>query len=747
MTDTALATATAPETDAAPAVRFTLEDGIAHLVLDDPTQSVNTMNAVFRTALVAAIDQVATAMENDPSAVRGVVISSAKKTFFAGGDLVALMKTGTDGVAALFNEVEAIKAALRRLETIGRPVVAAIGGAALGGGFEIALAAHHRVAVDGRYDIGLPEVTLGLLPGGGGITRTVRMLGLQEALTGVLLEGRGFKPAHAHAAHLIDELVDSAMDLMPAAIAWIDAHQGDPDAATQPWDRAGYRMPGGTPKTPALAAMLPVFPATLRARLKGARYLAPRAILSAAVEGAQVDFDTATRIESRYFVTLASGAQFRNMTQAFFFDMQAISTGASRPVDIAPRPVTRLAVLGAGMMGAGIAFSAARAGIDVVLKDVSVDAAARGRTHAGALLDALVTKGRLSPAQRDETLARITPTADAADLAGCDAVIEAVFESVELKHRVLAEAETSVLPDALLGSNTSTLPIGVLATGVQRPADVIGIHFFSPVERMPLVEIIVGEKTSDEAIARAFDLAIQLRKTPIVVNDRRGFFTSRVFGALVMEAARMVGEGIDPVLIERAAQLAGFPGQPLAMLDEVSLELPQKIEKEAQRLAAASGTAYASSPAMRVLDELIGRGRSGKSAGAGFYDYPVDGKKTLWPGLADLFGGGDAALVDVPLVDVEERLTFAMSLETIRVWDEGVLRTVADANIGSILGIGFPPLLGGVLQHVDGYEAADGSLGTPAYATRARELAARYGDHLLPPASLEAKAETGATYR
>ncbi|WP_298943482.1 3-hydroxyacyl-CoA dehydrogenase NAD-binding domain-containing protein [uncultured Microbacterium sp.] len=723
-------------TDLAPAVRFDLDDGIAHFVLDDPTQSANTMNPAFRSALTAAVDAVADQIGADPTSVRGVVISSAKKTFFAGGDLVALMATGPSGAAALFAEVEGIKADLRRLETIGRPVVAAIAGAALGGGFEIALAAHHRIAVDARYDLGLPEVTLGLLPGGGGVTRTVRMLGLQQALTGVLLEGRRFRPAQAREAGIIDEVVTSRDALLPAAIAWIDAH---PDAA-QPWDRPGYRMPGGTPKTPALAAMLPAFPATLRAKLKGARYRAPRAILAAAVEGAQVDLETASRIESRYFVSLATGQQFRNMTQAFFFDMQAIGSGASRPAGIPPRPVTRLAVLGAGMMGAGIALSAARAGIEVVLKDVTLDAAARGRAHAETLLDGLVAKGRLSAEQREETLARITPTADAADLAGCDAVIEAVFESVELKHRVLAEAEASVLPGALRGSNTSTLPISVLAEGVKNPADVIGIHFFSPVDKMPLIEIIVGEQTSDAALARAFDLAVQVRKTPIVVNDRRGFFTSRVFGSLVMEAARMVGEGIDPVAIERAASLAGFPGHPLAMLDEVSLELPQKIEKEAQRLA---GTNDEPSPALRVLEELIGLGRRGKAAGSGFYDYPEGARKVLWPGLSDLFGGD----VDVPLVDIEDRLTFAMSNETIRVWEEGVLRSVADANIGSILGIGFPPLLGGALQHVDGYEAADGSLGVAAYARRTRELADRYGDHLAPPISLIDKAETGATYR
>lgn len=730
-------------TSPAPAVRLHLDDGIAHVVLDDPTQSANTMNPAFQSAMTAVVDDLARLRTDDPGALRGVVISSAKRTFFAGGDLKALMATGPDGAAALFAEVEAIKATLRRLETLGAPVVAAIGGAALGGGLEIALAAHRRIALAGRYDIGLPEVSLGLLPGGGGVTRTVRMFGLQEALTGILLEGRRFRPAQALERGLVDEIVEDADDLIPAAVAWIDAHQGDPEAATQPWDRPGYRMPGGTPRTPALAAMLPAFPATLRAKLKGARYRAPHAILAAAVEGAQVDVDTASRIESRWFVSLATGAQFRNMTQAFFFDMQAISSGASRPAGIAPRPVTRLAVLGAGMMGAGIAYTAARAGIEVVLKDVSLEAAERGAAHAAGLLDDLVSRGRLDDAQREATLARIRPTADAADLAGCDAVVEAVFESVELKHRVLAEAAAHVLPDALIGSNTSTLPIGVLAAGVDRPEDVIGIHFFSPVDRMPLIEIIVGAKTSEQTLARAFDLAVQLKKTPIVVGDRRGFFTSRVFGALVMEAARMVGEGIDPVVIERAASLAGFPGNPLAMLDEVSLELPRKIEVEAARLAEAAGTGYEPSPAMRVLDALLERGRAGKAAGAGFYDYPEDGPKRLWPGLAELFGGDR----EVPLADIEDRLTFAMSLETVRVWDEGVLRSAADANIGSILGIGFPALLGGALQHVEGYEAADGSLGMDAFLARAGELAGRYGDHLAPPESLVTRAASGGTFR
>jgi 3-hydroxyacyl-CoA dehydrogenase/enoyl-CoA hydratase/3-hydroxybutyryl-CoA epimerase len=737
------ATPTAQERNDMPAVRYELEGAIAHLVLDDPTQSANTMNAAWREAMADAVAAVAADIERDPAAVKGVVIRSAKKTFFAGGDLPSLMASGPDKAQELFEEVEAVKATFRRLETIGRPVVAAIGGAALGGGLEIALAAHRRIAAEGRYQIGLPEVTLGLLPGGGGITRVVRMRGLQDALTNVLLEGRQFSPRQALDRGLVDEVVATPDDLIPAAIAWIEASTGEPSAATQPWDRPGYKIPGGTPSTPALAAMLPAFPATLRKQLKGAPMRAPRAILSAAVEGAQVPFETATRIESRWFVNLVIGQQFRDMTQAFFFDMQAIGKGASRPAGIAPRPVEKLAVLGAGMMGAGIAYVAARAGIDVVLKDVTVDAAAKGRAHAEALLDGLVAKGRLDQAGRDAVLARIHPTADAADLAGSDAVVEAVFESVELKHRVLAEAEASVLPDALLGSNTSTLPITVLAQGVQRAEDVIGIHFFSPVDRMPLVEIIVGEKTSDEALARAFDLAVQLKKTPIVVNDSRGFFTSRVFGTLVMEAARMVGEGVDPVVIERAASLAGFPGQPLAMLDEVSLNLPVKIEAEAARLAEAAGQPFEPNPAIAVLQSLIAEGRAGKAAGAGFYDYPAEGRKRLWPGLRERFGG----TTDVALVDVQDRLIFAMSVETARVLEEGVLRSVPDANIGSILGIGFPPHLGGALQHVDGYEAPDGAIGVAAFVARADDLAGRFGERFAPTPRMREAVAAGETFR
>ncbi|CAN5229963.1 fatty oxidation protein FadB [soil metagenome] len=717
------------------------DDGIVVLTIDDPSQGANTMNQAYADSMAKAVDQVVA----EKDAIKGVVVASAKSTFFAGGDLKLMMKAAPADAPQWFAQIEGIKKSLRTLETLGKPVVAAINGAALGGGLEIALATHHRIAVAGGYEIGLPEVTLGLLPGGGGVTRTVRMFGIADALMKILLQGPRFKPAQALEVGLIDEIVATQDELIPAAKAWIEENADSELAFTKPWDLKGYKMPGGTPSTPKLAMMLPAFPSNLRKQIKGADYRAPKNILQAAVEGAQVDFDTASRIESRYLVELIVGQQFKNMTQAFFFDLGAINSGGSRPAGIAPTKATKLGILGAGMMGAGVAYVSAKVGIDVVLKDVSLEAAEKGKAHSQSLLDKQVERGRMTPEKRDEILARIHPTTDYADLAGVDFVVEAVFESVDLKHSVFADLEPVVNADALLGSNTSTLPITILAEGVKRPEDFIGIHFFSPVDKMPLVEIIVGEKTGDEAIARAIDFTKQIKKTPIVVNDSRGFFTSRVFGTLVMEGAEMLGEGVNPVTIERASALAGFPGTPLAMIDEVSLTLPQKINAEAKAAATsgAKGGGFTDGPAMEVINKLVDLGRKGKAAGSGFYEYPAGEKKFLWPGLWDLFVKED---VDVPLEDLKERLTFIMSVETVRCLEEGVLRTVADANIGSIFGIGFPPLHGGALQYINGYEAADGRIGVEAFTERAQELAAKYGARFDPPALLLEKAKNGEIF-
>jgi 3-hydroxyacyl-CoA dehydrogenase/enoyl-CoA hydratase/3-hydroxybutyryl-CoA epimerase len=722
------------------AVRYEVTDGIAHLVIDDPGQSANTMNEAYRAGMQQAVEAFLDDVQSEGEALKGAVVSSAKSTFFAGGDLKLMTQATPDDAPALFENVESIKATLRRLETSGKPVVAAINGAALGGGLEIALACHHRVAADGRYEIGLPEATLGLLPGGGGVTRTVRMFGLADALMKVLLQGPRMKPAKAQGLGLVDEVV-APDDLMSTAVAWVEAHAGDEEAATQPWDRQGYKMPGGKPTTPSLAAILPSFPANLRKQVKGADYKAQRNIMSAAVEGALVDFDTASRIESRYLVELLVGQQFKNMTQAFFFDLGAINAGKSRPDGIDKTTAEKVAVLGAGMMGAGIAYVTAQAGMQVVLKDVSLEAAEKGKNYSEKLLDKALERGRITAEKKGEVLGRIHPTADYADLEGCDFVIEAVFESVKLKHEVFAEVEKVVEPDALLGSNTSTLPITGLAEGVTRPKDFIGIHFFSPVDKMPLVEIIAGEQTSDEAIARVFDYTKAIKKTPIVVGDSRGFFTSRVIGTFVNEGIGMLAEGVSPVTIERATTMAGFPAPVLQLSDELNLELMTKIRNESKAAVEADGGTWAGNAGEDVIDQMIAEGRSGRLKGAGFYEYDESGKRAgLWSGLAEKFPVSDT---QPAFEDLKERLTFIMSIESVKCLDEGVLRTVPDANIGSIFGIGFPPNQGGVIQYVNGYEAADGSIGVQAFVDRAQELADTYGERFTPPQSLLEKAKNG----
>ncbi|MFZ3391727.1 3-hydroxyacyl-CoA dehydrogenase [Rhodococcus sp. BL-253-APC-6A1W] len=701
-------------------------DGIVVLTLDDPNQGANTMNALYKSSMKATVDR----LVEEKDSISGVVITSAKKTFFAGGDLRNIIAIGPDDAQAAFDEVQDIKADLRRLETLGKPVVAAINGAALGGGLEIALATHHRIAADVKgVQIGLPEASLGLLPGGGGITRTVRLLGIQTALLSVLLQGNKYNAVKAKEIGLVHEVVGSVDELVPAAKAWIKAN---PEGGVQPWDVKGYKIPGGTPSTPSLAANLPAFPANLRKQIKGAPMPAPRAIMSAAVEGSQVDFDNASTIESRYFTELATGQVAKNMIQAFFFDMQAINSGASRPKDVPKREIKKIGVLGAGMMGAGIAYVSARAGYEVVLKDISIEAAERGKNYSEKIEAKALSRGKTTEEKSKELLGRIHPTADAADFKGVDFVIEAVFESTELKHKVFQEIEDIVEPDALLGSNTSTLPITGLATGVKRPEDFIGIHFFSPVDKMPLVEIIKGEKTSDEALARVFDYTLAIRKTPIVVNDSRGFFTSRVIGTFVNEAIAMLGEGIEPATIEQAGSQAGYPAPPLQLTDELNMKLMQKIAKETAEAAKQGDTKMGATrhPALDVIDWMVEQGRPGRLEKAGFYEYDENGKRQgIWQGVRDQFK--TVATLDVPLQDLIDRMLFAEAIETQKCFDEGVLETTADANIGSILGIGFPAWTGGVSQFITGYAG-----GKAGFVKRAEELAAKYGERFTPPASL-----------
>jgi 3-hydroxyacyl-CoA dehydrogenase/enoyl-CoA hydratase/3-hydroxybutyryl-CoA epimerase len=705
-------------------------DGIVTVTLDDPKSSANTMNERYEAAMGECVEALVADREN----ITGVIVTSAKKTFFAGGDLASLIKATPADAPTVFERTGALHAQLRKLETLGRPVVAAMNGTALGGGLEIGLACHHRIGMDAKGVVyGLPEVTLGLLPGGGGVTRITRMLGIANGVMNVLAQGQRHRPDKALELGIVDELATSLDEMLDKARTWINANP----RAAQPWDQPGFKVPGGTPASPKLAAILPAFPANLRKQLKGAPMPAPRNILSAAVEGTQVDFDTALRIERRYFTELVCGQVSKNMTKAFFFDLQAINNGKSRPDGHDQWQPRKVAVLGAGMMGAGIAYVCALAGWDVVLKDVSLAAAEKGKGYSQGLVAKGVQRGKTTVQKGDALLERITPTEDYNDLAGCDVVIEAVFESVRLKQEVFAEAMKVVEQDALLCSNTSTLPITELAAGLPgRLGDFIGLHFFSPVDKMPLVEIIRGERTSDATLAKAFDLTLGIKKTPIVVNDSRGFFTSRVIGTFISEGIGMLAEGIDPQTIEQASAQAGYPAPVLQLCDELTLTLMQKIRKETRAAAEAAGGQWSEHPSEPVIDRMVDElQRPGKAGGAGFYDY-ADGKRAgLWPGLrAEL----DAANHDVDVHELSERMLFVESLETWKCVDEGVLSTVPDANIGSIFGIGFPAWTGGVLQYIDGYPG-----GKAGFVARADELAAKYGDRYAVPDSLRKAAASG----
>ncbi|WP_454867850.1 3-hydroxyacyl-CoA dehydrogenase NAD-binding domain-containing protein [Pseudomonas farris] len=712
-----------------PAIRYEKgQDQIVVLTIDMPGQSANTMNAVYRDAMATCVARLVA----DKDAIAGVIVTSAKKTFFAGGDLNELIKVGKPEAKTFYDMVLTLKGQLRTLETLGKPVVAAINGAALGGGWEICLACHHRVALDNpSVLLGLPEVTLGLLPGGGGVVRMVRMLGIEKALP-YLLEGKKIRPQQALQARLIDELAADRDELMAKARAWIVAHP----VAVQRWDVKGYQIPGGTPSDPKLAPMLAITPSILRSKTQGC-LPAPEKILCAAVEGAQVDFDTAHLIETRYFTELTTGQVSKNLIGTFWFQLNEINAGGSRPQGIAPYVTKKVGVLGAGMMGAGIAFVSASAGIDVVLKDINLAAAEKGKAHSAALLDKKVARGQLTREQREAVLARIHATENDADLAGCDLIIEAVFEDRELKAKVSSAAQTVVGPDAVIASNTSTLPISGLATAVPDQTKFIGLHFFSPVEKMPLVEIIKGVHTSDETLARGFDFVLQIKKTPIVVNDSRGFFTSRVFGTFTNEGIAMLGEGVSAPMIETEARKAGMPVGPLAISDEVSLSLMSHIREQTAKDLRAEGKALIEHPAFAVIDLLLKEyKRPGKAAGGGFYDYPATGQKHLWPELKTHFEKADG---QISPKDIRDRLLFVQAIETVRCMEEGVLTSTADANVGSIFGIGFAAWTGGALQFINQYGVKD-------FVARTQYLAEQYGERFTPPALLLEKAAKNALF-
>lgn len=692
-------------------ITWQIDDDIVHLVLDAPGRSANTMDAAFLDALEAAVERAAVEQP------RGIVLRSAKKTFVAGADLDELAGAGPADADRWRATSSRTKAALRRLETAGVPVVAVIAGAALGGGLELALAAHRRIAVDDRRVVlGFPEVTLGLLPGAGGVVRSVRLLGPDVALDQLLLRGQRISAAEAVELGIVDELAPDADAALAAAVAWI---RTGPEAV-QPWDVKGYVAPGTKPRDSAALT------AALQNRLRGANYPAPKAILAAAIEGLQVDVATASAIEERYFVDLVTGPVSTNMVQAFFFDRQA-ATRRPQPAGREPRTFTKAAVLGAGMMGAGIAHACASSGMQVVLVDTTVEKAERGKAYSAKV------------GAPDEVLARITATDSFADAAGADVVIEAVFEDPAIKGEAFKNVEPYVAEDALLASNTSTLPISGLAEAVQRPEAFLGMHFFSPVNRMELVEIIRGRTTGDEALLQALDLTKQIGKVPIVVNDSRGFFTSRTYTAFTYEGMAMLGEGVPAPTIEQAALQAGFPAPILQMMDEVTLTLPRDIREAARLAAQDEGRDWHPHPADAVLDTMIDEhDRKGRTSGGAFYEF-VDNKRVgLWPGLREVFGG----TTEIPFDDAKERLLFIGALQGIRSLEEGVLERVSDANIGSILGIGYPGWTGGVLQFVNTYPG-----GLTGFAQRCHELAQRYGDRFTPPRLLLDKAQQGSTFQ
>lgn len=706
-------------------------DGIALLTIDVPNQSMNVITPEFLSDLAQAIARI-----GSEEAIKGAVICSGKASgFMAGMDLKYLSAMLKDANAngpnlkALFDEVFVLNDLLRKLETCGKPVAVAIEGTAMGGGLELALACHHRVLTSNpKVTIGLPEILVGLFPGGGGSQRLPRLFGIQGALM-YMLQGKNWRPAEALAMKVVDELADPGQTVA-AAKAWVKANPG---AHTQPWDVKGFKVPGGSGQfNPGFIQTM--MAATVMTTKQTQRNIhAPHALLSAVYEGIQLPMDKAIRVESKYFAKVVSDPQAGNMVRTLFVSKQAAERGARRPAGLEKAPTKKLAMLGAGMMGAGIANVAAQAGIEVVLLDRDQAAADKGKAHAQEQMAKRIGRG-MTPEKMAETLARITPTSDVEALRGCDFVIEAVFEDPTIKAEITKRVEAVLGADVIFGSNTSTLPITGLAKAWSKPENFIGVHFFSPVEKMPLVEIILGKQTGDAAIAKALDFVAQIRKTPIVVNDSRGFYTSRCFGTYVQEGTQMLAEGINPALIENMGKQLGMPVGPLAVSDEVSIELGHKVTLATK---AALGDAYQASLADDVAAHMVAIGRLGRKNGKGYYDYPADGgKKALWPGLATDY----PLAINQPAPEaVRERLLYRQLVECARCFAEGVLVTPQDGDLGAIFGWGFAPYTGGPFSAID-------TIGPKEVVETLDRLAAAHGDRFAPPQQLRDMAASGATY-
>ncbi len=707
--------------------------GVALVTFDVPGRSMNTLTAEVLRELGEIVERLRT-----DAAIKGAVITSGKASgFCAGADLGELgsMDAGAAGTdaerAAVYETVFAINRLFRSLETCGKPVAAALTGLALGGGLELALACHHRVVADNdRIQLGLPEAKVGLLPGGGGTQRLPRLVGIMKALP-MMLEGKSASPAEALAMGMVHQIVP-ADQVVAAATAWV-AGGGDPVA---PWDKKEFKIPGGGPYHPATAQVFVMGNAMLRKQSFG-NYPAQINIMRCVYEGLQVPIDAGLRIESRYFARTLLTPQARGMVRTLFGSMDALGKGAARPKIDAKFAPRKVAVLGAGMMGAGIAYVQALAGIETVLIDVSQEAADKGRDYSRTLLAKSVKRGKMTQAKADATLALITPTTDYAQVAGSDLVVEAVFEERGLKAEITRKAEAHLAETAIFGSNTSTLPITGLAEASARPERFIGIHFFSPVDRMGLVEIIMGERTSQETLAAAVDYVLRIRKTPIVVNDSRGFYTSRCFATFIQEGMELLTDGIAPAIIDNVGRATGMPRGPLEMHDDVALDLSLKVRTQTQKDLGAAFVPTASDPIIATMVTELGR--YGRKNAKGFYDYAADGTKRLWHGLADLAPvsrtDADPALV----AEIRQRLLYRQAIEAARCMEENVVTSAREADVGAILGWGFAPWTGGPLSMIDGIGAAQ-------FVAECDALTRKFGARFAPPKMLREMASSGGRF-
>ncbi len=716
-------------------------DGIAHAVFDVPGRSMNTLTAKAIADIIAITKEVAT---ND--AIKGLVISSGKESGFCAGADLGEMNESAGGAAqkamknmsedekkaAAFERGFALNKTLRELETCGKPVAVALNGLALGGGLEVALACHYRVAANDnpKIQFGLPEAKIGLLPGAGGTQRLPRLIGVQAALP-LILQGESFSAEKAKEMGVVQELAPAA-ETVARARAWVKANP----KAKAPWDNKDFKVPGGVPhKSPGAGQVATMANMMLAAKTYG-NYPAQKNILSCVYEGIQVPIDAGLRIETRYFLNTQARPEAKAMIRSLFLSTQALSKGANRPAGFPAFPVNKVGVIGAGLMGAGIAYEQARAGIATVLIDVTQEAAERGKQYSVRLVEKDISRGRSTKEKGDKLLSLINPTTDYKELESCDLIIEAVYEDLGLKHKVLADAEARLLPHAVVGSNTSTLPISELASPLSRKANFIGIHFFSPVERMGLVEIIMGRETSQETLAKAIDYVLKIRKTPIVVNDSRGFYTSRCFGTYTREGMEMLAEGIKPAIIENVGRQCGMPMGPLEVTDSVGIDTALKVTRAT---AAAMGVNANDDPRTQMLAMLVeDNGRVGRKAGKGFYDYTPDGKPDrLWPDLSKHI---EIKIDECPPAlkrELSNRFLVRQAVEVARCFEEGVIADARDADIGSILAWGFAPYTGGCASYIDLI------WGIEAFVAEADRLADKYGERFRPGQLLRDMAAKG----